>query len=77
VLPLAGQISKPSRNKLGAFFGGILQHSFSVHLISCRKKVSDVDDLRPEAIWCEAGLWNGWSAERENVIYRAIEKQAL
>jgi hypothetical protein len=40
--------------------------------------VSDVGDLRPEAlIWCEAGLWNGWSAERENVIYRAIKKLAL
>jgi hypothetical protein len=39
--------------------------------------VSDVDDLRPDAIWCEARLWNLQYAERENVIYRAIEKQAL
>jgi hypothetical protein len=39
--------------------------------------VSDAGDLRPEAIWREAGLWNLQSAEREKVIYRAIEKQAL
>jgi len=39
--------------------------------------VSDVGDLRPEAIWCEAWSWNMQSAEREDDIYRAIEKQAL
>src|SRR2546423_15338658 len=55
MLPGSRQIRESSRNKLCALFRGILQHSFSVHLISCRKKVSDAGDLRPEAlIWCEA-----------------------
>jgi hypothetical protein len=31
----------------------------------------------PSGVWCEALLWNLQSAERENVINGAQQKQAL
>jgi hypothetical protein len=47
-------------------------------LISCRKKVSDAGDLRPEAlIWCEAVCGSDRYAERENVMNPREQKQAL
>src|SRR5256714_4196801 len=76
MLPGSRQIRESSRNKLCALFRGVLQHRFSVHLISCSKKVSDAGDLRPEAlIWCEAFCRSDGLQSAKSVMNRATKNR--